>query len=117
MLGCDLIEVERIKKLILKNNINDVFSIEEQQYCNKFIDKEEHYAGFFCAKEAFLKALGIGIKKGINLNEINIKHNENGKPYILLSNENINKFNLNNKKIELSISHIQKIAMAICLIL
>lgn len=117
MIGCDLIEVERIEKLINNLDIDKIFSKEEQNYCNKFKDKAEHYAGFFCVKEAFLKALGIGLKKGINLNEIVILHNEFGKPYIQLSSDNINKFNLNDKKINISISHLKKVAMAVCLIL
>ena len=37
----------------------------------------------FAAKEAFSKALGTGISKGINFNEIIVLNEKNGKPYIL----------------------------------
>ena len=38
----------------------------------------------FAAKEAFSKALGTGISKGINFNEIIVLNERNGKPYIKL---------------------------------
>ena len=69
----------------------------------------------FCAKESLLKALGIGIKNGIQLNEIEVNHDENGKPYYNLS-ENakkiLNDFDIS--EIDLSISHTDSIATAIC---
>ena len=43
-----------------------------------------HYAARFAAKEAFSKALGTGIK-GFSLTEIEIREDDNGKPYFVLS--------------------------------
>ena len=40
------------------------------------------YAKLFSAKEAFVKALGIGFRFGINLKDIQILSNKLGKPYI-----------------------------------
>ena len=42
------------------------------------------FAKRFAAKEAFSKALGTGISKGINFNEIIILNKKSGKPYISL---------------------------------
>ena len=42
------------------------------------------FAKRFVAKEAFSKALGTGISKGINFNEIIVLNERNGKPYIKL---------------------------------
>ena len=47
----------------------------------KLIKTEHCFAKRFAAKEAFSKALGTGISKGINLNEIIVKNNISGKPY------------------------------------
>lgn len=44
----------------------------------------EYYAARFAAKEAFSKALGTGIK-GFSLTEIEIREDDNGKPYFALS--------------------------------
>ena len=38
----------------------------------------------FAAKEAFAKALGIGISKGLSFNEIEINNNNSGKPFLEL---------------------------------
>ena len=42
------------------------------------------YAKRFAAKEAFSKALGTGIRKGIDLKNIEIRNNSHGKPSIIL---------------------------------
>ena len=48
-------------------------------------NKEDCYAKRFAAKEAFSKAIGTGISKGINLSEIIVQNNNNyGKPNIKL---------------------------------
>ena len=118
MIGCDLIEVNRVKKLVEKENINNVFTEQEQIYCEKYKDKYQHYAGFFCAKEAFVKAVGSGLLNGIKLCDLEISHNAFGKPILsVLSDDVLNKFNLIGKNIEISISHINDFAMAICQIL
>ena len=58
------------------------------------------------AKEAFSKALGTGISRGINFNEIIILNEKNGKPFIKLMNKtkkNVEK-KLRKKKYKISIS-------------
>ena len=45
------------------------------------------FAKRFAAKEAFSKALGTGISKGINFNEIIVLNEKSGKPYIKLINK------------------------------
>ena len=50
--------------------------------------EKKYYASLakrFAAKEAFSKALGTGFNYGLSWVEIEILHNENGKPYICLS--------------------------------
>ena len=73
-------------------------------------------AGMYCAKEAFLKALGIGVRNGINFKEIEISHEESGKPFYKLSDgiKDILK-SLKITDVELSISHTDNIATAICI--
>ena len=56
----DIVEVERIRKLIDKYDfkfLNKIFSSEEIAYCNTHKDPPIHFAGRFSAKEAIKKAL------------------------------------------------------------
>ena len=84
-IGTDLANINRIKKS-LKNKefINRIFNINEVRKCNKQINKANCFAKRFAAKEAFSKALGTGISKGINFNEIIVHNIKSGKPSIKL---------------------------------
>ena len=77
-LGTDMIEVERIKAKIEKDQgfRELVFSELEISYCESMAKKYEHFAARFAAKEAFLKALGTGWASGTAFNEIEILHDE-----------------------------------------
>ena len=74
------------------------------------------FAKRFAAKEAFSKALGTGISKGINFKEIVILNEKNGKPYIKLLNETkknvIKKLKVKKYKVSLSISDEKNYAVA-----
>ena len=116
-IGTDISNINRIKKhLKNKNFINRVFNKEEIKKCDKLINKTNCYAKRFAAKEAFSKALGTGISKGINFKEIIIFNIRSGKPSIrLLGNTKkiVNKM-INKKKfnIFLSLSDDKPFALA-----
>lgn len=83
--GIDLIKIERIEKIIRRwgdNFIFRIFTPLEREYCEKKKgNKYQSYAGKFAAKEALLKALGLGLG-GVNWKEIEIINNELGQPII-----------------------------------
>ncbi|MCX7615505.1 MAG: holo-ACP synthase [Clostridiales bacterium] len=109
--GVDIVECARFERLITKQSfMNRVFSERELQYISgKGKLKYQSAAGIFCAKEAFLKACNTGILS-LPLKEIEVDHDENGKPYIHLLNFCKEKyFGL---KFELSISHCASYAVA-----
>ncbi len=110
-IGIDIVDIKRFENYSQEKLIK-IFTPKELDYCNSFCDKQIHLAGMFCAKEALVKALKTGFRK-INPNQIEILHDENGAPFYNI--ENLNGA-LNNKKIDLSISHTKQIATAICLI-
>ena len=70
----------------------------------------------FAAKEAFSKALGTGIAKGINFNEIIVLNKKSGKPYIILVGQTkktlSKKFKGKKSKVSLSLSDEKKYAVA-----
>ena len=110
MIGIDIVEVERIQKLIKNPEYkNRLFFKEEIDYANANRNPAIHFAGFFCVKESVVKALGGGV-----VTEIMVLHYENGKPYAVLSGKT--KELLADKKIEISISHTDEYATAICLV-
>ena len=84
-IGTDIVNINRIRKSLKnKNFINRLFNISEVNKCNKLINKENCYSKRFAAKEAFTKALGTGISKGISFNEIIVYNAKSGKPNIRL---------------------------------
>ena len=115
--GTDLSNINRIKKnLKNKKFIDRIFNENEIKKCNKGVNKENCYAKRFAAKEAFSKALGTGISKGVNFREIIVFNTKSGKPSIrLLGNTKkiVNKL-LNKKKfnIFLSLSDDKPFALA-----
>lgn len=118
-IGIDIIEVERVKKLVSKKDkyLKKIYTETEIKYCEKFKRKEQEYAGRFSAKEAFSKALGTGISHGIKFNEIEIINDELGKPEIFLSGGTKEYFEKKRlKNIFVSISHLKEYATAVVVI-
>ncbi len=117
--GIDIIEVERIKHNIEKDAgfKEMVFSKNEISYCEKKTNKFEHYAARFAAKEAFMKAIGTGWTEGIYFNEIEVTHNADGKPEIIISGETQKTLSLFGIiKILVSLSHLKTHATAVVII-
>ena len=115
-LGVDVVEINRFKKI--KNNkkiIKRIFTTYENRYCeNK--NKILCFAKRFAAKEAFVKALGIGFRKNINFQDIEITNNSYGKPYISMNKKIANQiktlFKVKKFNILLSISDEKKYSIA-----
>ena len=86
-IGTDIVKISRIKKSI-KNRllVTRLFNKDEILKCKKLKNSSNCYAKRYAAKEAFSKALGTGIAKGIYFNEIVILNEKNGKPFIKLIN-------------------------------
>ena len=106
-IGTDIANINRIKKSLKnKDFIDRLFSKNEVKKCSTQINKANCYAKRFAAKEAFSKAIGTGISKGINFNEIIVHNIKSGKPHIrLLGNTKkvVNKI-LNKKKFNIFLS-------------
>ena len=86
-IGTDIVNIKRMEKSLKQHGSkfkNNIFSKNEINYCEKKKNPSAFYAKRFAAKEAFSKALGTGIRKDINLKNIEISNNVYGKPSILL---------------------------------
>ena len=86
--GTDIIQVNRLKKSLNKKSfLSRIYSKEEIIKCKRSKINSNCFAKRFAAKEAFSKALGTGISKGISFNEIVVLNEKSGKPYIKLINK------------------------------
>jgi|LGOV01.1.fsa_nt_gb holo-[acyl-carrier protein] synthase len=117
--GIDSVLVKRFEKMEnLDAFLNKYFTEYEIKYINgKGEHKFETMAGLYSAKEAFLKALQIGIGAGISLKSVEIRHNNKGAPFVeitaflkgFLASQVL-------KEVSLSITHTKNQATAICII-
>ena len=117
--GIDIVENYRLKKILLKKKSNfkkRIFTIKEVAYCEKKSNSISCYSKRFAAKEAFVKALGIGFRKNINFKDIEVVNNTYGKPYISINKKIANKiktlFKVKKFNILLSISDEKKYSIA-----
>lgn len=87
--GIDLVPVERIESMLLDHGtrfLDRCFTVREQAYCETGGPRRvERYAVRFAAKEAVVKALGTGLRNGMLLTQIEVVHDDAGKPGIVLS--------------------------------
>ncbi len=85
-LGVDIVEIERMEKILARTPsfAMRVFSAEERAYCEAHHRPAVHFATHFAAKEAVLKALGTGFSSGIGFTDVEVAHDENGKPLTVL---------------------------------
>ena len=111
--GIDIIEIERIKNSIEETSgkfCERVYTQKEIEYCeSKNVQKYQHYAARFAAKEAVLKAISqlLESKFDIEWKEIEILNDEEGRPCV-----NLLKQGLDIDSIDISISHCKTYAVA-----
>ena len=84
-IGTDIVNIKRMEKIFSKKRSTfkkKIFSKKEILYCENKRKSYSYYAKRFAAKEALSKALGTGIRKGINYKDIEILNDKMGKPKI-----------------------------------
>ncbi len=118
-IGIDIIEIERIKDAVIKQArfSERVFTAKERMYCEgRGKQQYESLAGIFAAKEAFVKALGIGFRKG-SWQEIEVDHDEWGAPVLQCTGVFKEIFeDKGYRSIQVSISHCHSCAISEVLI-
>jgi len=81
--GIDIVEIARIDQLVRdwgSRFTNRIYTSRELAIC---AGKPTSLAGRFAAKEAFVKAIGTGLR-GMNWTDIEIIKHRNGRPYFVL---------------------------------
>ena len=118
--GIDLVEVSRIEQMIERHGIDGlgrIFTEKEIEYAKRFKkNPAERLAGRYAVKEALLKALGTGLRGGINMTDIETENNELGRPIVSICGQaNEKAHELGISSFDISISHAGGIAMASCI--
>lgn len=115
-IGTDITECLRIARMIERHGelfINRVYTPEEIKYCQSRKQATQHYTGRWAAKEAILKALGTGWRRGISWRDIEVRNEPGGKPVVAVRGgvkEVVEQLGIG--EIQVSISHCRSHATA-----
>jgi holo-[acyl-carrier protein] synthase len=86
-IGIDLVPIPRMRQVLARWNerfLTRVFTEDEIAYCRRRKDPVPHFAARFAAKEAGLKALGTGLRLGVNWRELEVRRERGGPPMLIL---------------------------------
>lgn len=92
-IGIDLVRTDRIQKMLDRWDarfLKRIFTAEESEVCSGRKIPARCLAMRFAAKEAFVKALGTGMRPPVLWLDIGVKSNAMGKPEIVLSDRALN---------------------------
>ncbi len=87
-IGVDIVQISRIQDAMDRHG--DKFAkkiLGENEFQEYLVNnkKVNYLAKRFAAKEAFSKALGSGFTNGLTLKQIEVSHNEIGRPILILT--------------------------------
>ena len=114
--GVDITEVARIKAAVERFGerfLTRVFTPEEVRYCTSKPNADERLAARFAAKEAGMKAVGTGWRRGVSWRDVEVVRQPGGRPSLRLSGK-LAEFaaRLGCKQTHLSLSHTAEQAIA-----
>ena len=115
-LGIDIAEIDRIEAAIARHGrrfIDRIYTPAEIEYCERFRNRAERYAGRFAAKEAAMKALGTGWSRGVRWVDIEVTRQPGGRPTLTLhraTQQHAQRLGV--RQISLSITHSGNVAFA-----
>ena len=108
-IGTDIVAIARFQRFVDTGNsalIERLFTQAERTRCESRKDAASCLAARFAAKESFLKALGTGLRDGISWQDIEVIHDDLGKPELQLSGRAAELFRANGLVgVHVSLSH------------
>ena len=114
--GVDLAEVPRIRASVERFGqrfVERIFTPAEIAYVERKANKYERYAARFAAKEAGMKAIGTGWRRGVTWQDFEVANLPSGKPTLRfhgVAAEFAERLKVRN--VALSITHTSEVAMA-----
>jgi holo-[acyl-carrier protein] synthase len=84
-IGLDVVDVERMRTVLSRRAAikERLFTRSEQHYAEASIDSVQRFAARFAAKEAVMKALGVGLGS-VKFRDIEVVKLDSGKPTLEL---------------------------------
>ncbi len=114
--GIDVVSIERLRGVMGRQGEHfekRVFGETERRYCREKHDPIPHFAARFAAKEAYGKALGLGLGPSGGFSEIEVVNDAEGVPSLRLSGAAKKVFEEHGGgQIALSLTHDGDVAMA-----
>ncbi|MBZ5591750.1 MAG: holo-[acyl-carrier-protein] synthase [Acidobacteriia bacterium] len=114
--GVDLAEVDRIRAAIGRYGrrfIDRIYTPAEIAYVERKANRFERYAGRFAAKEAGMKAIGTGWRRGVRWQDFEVANLPSGRPTLKLHGQAARIADqLGVKLVSLSITHTAELGMA-----
>ena len=115
-LGVDIVEIDRLEAAIARRGrafLERVYTPAEITYCGRHRNQAERFAGRFAAKEAAMKALGTGWRRGVRWVDIEVVREPSGKPTLILyGTSHVIADRLGVKHIAVTITHTGNSALA-----
>ena len=114
-IGVDMLEIARMQRALDERPyfIRRLFTEDERMYCEHTARPAEHYAGRFAAREAVLKALGLGFGNGVGIGDVSVMRDDSGRPHTLLAGRAAEVAREQGvREVALSISHTHDVAVA-----
>ena len=117
-IGIDIVEVSRIKHAVTtkKRFLERIYSKHEIKLSDRGKFRYEELAGRFAVKEAILKAIKTGWRRGVQFKNIVVLNEKSGAPYVTL-NGKVKEIadSLGVRNIFVSISHTQDLAVGLAI--
>ena len=108
-IGTDIVAIDRFQRFLDKENsalLERLFTPSERSLCGSRKDAASCLAARFAAKEAFLKALGTGLRDGVSWLDMEVSNDALGKPALTVSGKAAEQYQVNGLiRTHLSLSH------------
>jgi holo-[acyl-carrier protein] synthase len=118
--GIDIIEVARIRSSIERFGdrfLQRILRSDEMSYCFSYRSPAPHVAARFAAKEAISKAFGTGIGRHLGWQDMEIRREETGKPFVVLHHAGLKLLSeRGGRLVHVSLSHTEHYAAAMAVI-
>lgn len=85
-IGVDLCEVDRVEAAITRHGerfLTRIYTVAERAYCESKVNRMERFAGRFAAKEAAMKAIGTGWRRGVGWRDFEVTRATSGQPVMV----------------------------------
>jgi holo-[acyl-carrier protein] synthase len=120
-IGCDLIEVQRIRDAIERSGdrfVGRVYTDEERAYCSGKAHPHKHLAARWAAKEAVSKCFTTGIGAELGWKSVSIYHGERAEPLVRLDERGLELLRrVGGTSVQVTLSHTETTAIAVAVVL